>query len=411
MASGAAMDGVRGGRTVHPLRERAFRLWWTGATVSLMGDQFYLVALPWLVLQMTGSVLALGTIMMAAAVPRAVLMLMGGAVTDRVSPRRVMMHTAGVRSLAVAALAALVWAGVARTWHLYVLAFAFGAADAFALPAARAFLPSLVAPEQLPAANAASQTSAQLTTIVGPAPAGLAVKQFGLPAAFLIDAVSFLAILAALWTLPDPPRPASTARRASLWAAVGEGLRYVASDPALRALLALAAALNLCISGPVSIGVAALVKSRFDSPAAYGAIVSALAFGGLAGTLLGGAIRIRRRGWLMLIGGSVIGVAVGAVPVLRTLPLLLAGLAITGAAAGLVNIQLQSWFQVRVDRAMLGRVMSVTAFASFGLLPVSLAAAGVVAAWSVPLLFIGAGSLVVLTCVLAAGSRSVRAIE
>ncbi len=71
---------------VHPFRVRDFRLLWAGASISLFGDQFYLVALPWLVLQITGSGLALGTVLMAAAIPRAVFMLMGGAVTDRVSP-------------------------------------------------------------------------------------------------------------------------------------------------------------------------------------------------------------------------------------------------------------------------------------------------------------------------------------
>src|SRR5215472_12033399 len=86
----------------HPLRERNFRLLLTGSTISLLGDQCYLVALPWLVLQMTGSSVAMGTILMAAAVPRSVLMLIGGAVTDRVSPRKVMMTTASARTVLVA---------------------------------------------------------------------------------------------------------------------------------------------------------------------------------------------------------------------------------------------------------------------------------------------------------------------
>ena len=78
----------------HPLKSRNFALWWTGATLSLLGDQFYIVALPWLVLQMTGSALTMGMVSMCAGVPRAVLMLMGGAVADRMSPRKLMMITA-----------------------------------------------------------------------------------------------------------------------------------------------------------------------------------------------------------------------------------------------------------------------------------------------------------------------------
>src|SRR5262249_14442985 len=87
----------------HPLRNARFLLWWSGATVSLLGDQFYLVALPWVVLQLTGSGLAMGTVAMAAGIPRAVLMLLGGAVSDRTSPRRLLMATATARTLLVSA--------------------------------------------------------------------------------------------------------------------------------------------------------------------------------------------------------------------------------------------------------------------------------------------------------------------
>src|SRR5690242_19634006 len=93
----------------HPLRQRNFLRWWLGATISLAGDQFYIVALPWVVLQITGSGLAMGTVAMAAGIPRAVQMLMGGAVSDRSSPRRLLMATAAARTLLVAAIGVLLW--------------------------------------------------------------------------------------------------------------------------------------------------------------------------------------------------------------------------------------------------------------------------------------------------------------
>ena len=99
----------------HPLAISHFRNLWLGSAVSLFGDQFYLVALPWLVLQLTGSSLALGAILMTAAVPRAALMLAGGVLTDRLSPRRVLMATATARTLLVGAVAALVWSHPPRT--------------------------------------------------------------------------------------------------------------------------------------------------------------------------------------------------------------------------------------------------------------------------------------------------------
>src|SRR5215468_7199876 len=127
----------------NPLHNSKFRLLWMGSAVSLLGDQFFLVALPWLILQLTGSGVALGAILMAAAIPRAVLMLMGGAVTDRTSPRKVMIATASARTLFVGAIAALIYFHVLQLWHLYLLALGFGVADAFSLPASQTFLPSL----------------------------------------------------------------------------------------------------------------------------------------------------------------------------------------------------------------------------------------------------------------------------
>jgi MFS family permease len=121
-----------------------------GATISLFGDQFYLVALPWLVLQLTGSSLALGTILMTAAVPRAVLMLMGGFAGDQWSPRRILIGTASARALLVAAIAALSFIHAIRIWHIYLLAFAFGVADAFSFPALQALIPRIVSANQLP---------------------------------------------------------------------------------------------------------------------------------------------------------------------------------------------------------------------------------------------------------------------
>jgi MFS family permease len=132
-----------------PLRIPHFRNLWLGSTVSLLGDQFYIVALPWLVLQVTGSSLALGVIMMSAAVLRAFLMLMGGAVSDRIAPRNFLLVTNFARMLLVAAIAVLTWTHWIQVRHLYFLAFAFGIADAFGLPAGQALLPTLFARDQL----------------------------------------------------------------------------------------------------------------------------------------------------------------------------------------------------------------------------------------------------------------------
>ncbi|HEY7404404.1 MAG TPA: MFS transporter [Candidatus Angelobacter sp.] len=396
---------------VHPLRERNFRMLWIGSAISLLGDQFYLVALPWVVLQQTGSAVAMGTIMMAAAIPRAVLMLLGGALTDRISPRRILMGTASARTLFVAAIGALLWFHHLRIWELYILGFAFGVADAFAMPAFSAFLPSLLQREQLVAANSVFQTTAQLTTIVGPAPAGIVVKILGAAWAFILDAISFLFILAALWRLPDPSRAQPSAARPPMWRSILDGFSYVQKDVPLRTLLLLVAVLNFCLSGPLGVGLPYLAKTRFGSATAFGLLLASMAVGGLLGALLAGVWKMRRRGLLILSVCAVISFCLGAMGMLTHLWDSTAVLALMAAAAALSNVQIVAWLQQRVDPSVRGRVMSVVMLSAIGLAPVSLAVAGLMIAWNLKLMFLIAGAAMLLITSLGALQKEVREIQ
>jgi MFS family permease len=397
--------------TRHPLFNREFRYLWIGNTISGCGDQFFLVALPWLILQLTGSGAILGGIMMVGAIPRAALMLLGGAVTDRVSPRKIMMLTAALRTVLVATLAAVIWTAHVEVWQVYLLSFCFGVADAFAAPAAQTLLPSLVAPAQLPAANALSQGTQQLAMLAMPAPAGIIIAAFGVASAFSIDAVSFLFIIAALLMLRDPPRVESAVPRSNLAHSILEGLRYVKNDVALRTFLLVASVLNFCITGPLSVGLAFLAKSEFGSPATFGLLMSSVAAGSLAGLLLAGARQQRNRGRLLLVVSVIVGVCTALIGWLSQLWTLLPTLFIMSASAGFLNVHLLAWFQQRVDRAMLGRVISVLMFASLGLVPLSLAAAGVAVQWNLRGMFAGAGALVLAVTCIAALQRPVREIN
>jgi len=395
--------------TTHPLRGWKFRRLWIGSAISLLGDQFYLVALPWVVLQITGSAVAMGTILMTAAIPRAVLMLMGGAMTDRISPRRILLGTALARTVCVGAIGALLWFNVLQIWQLYLLGFAFGVADAFSMPASSAFTPSLVEKDQLVAANSLSQMTSQLTTIVGPAPAGLVIKSLGAAWAFILDAVSFLFIVAALWSLPDPPR-AEARVRPPLWQSVLDGIAYVRRDVALSSLMVLAAMINVCVSGPMSVGLAYMAKTRFGSPAAYGFAISALAAGGLVGALIAGVWKIKRRGPFLLAAATLIGCCVASMGLLASVTAIAGVLALMAAAAAVTNIHLASWMQARVEPAVRGRVLSVLMLAAVGLLPISLAGAGLLAAWSITGMYLLAGGAMLLVTAAGASRAPVRAI-
>lgn len=400
----------------HPLTAPHFRNLWLGATISLLGDQFYLVALPWLVLQLTGSSLVLGTILMIAAVPRAALMLLGGAIADRLSARRVLIGTATARTIFVGAVAVLVWLHVIRLWHLYLLTFAFGVADAFTLPAGPALIPTLVEPHQLQPANALMQGSAVMTQMVGPAPAGLLIKFWGIASALFFDALSFLAVIAALFKIPDPPKVAHASSgaspRPSVMHSIFEGLRAVRNDPALLFLMVIFATLNFCIAGPVGIGLAALAKFRFGSAAIFGTFLSAFSGGMLAGMAIGGMVKNpRKRGLQFIAMGTLCGlelVGIGLVPRVASIASLLA---IMGLGVGIVNVQFTTWIQLRVERAILGRVMSVLMFSAVGLIPFSYAISGVVAQWNLPALFVGAGALLAIASASALSAKAARDLD
>ena len=393
----------------HPLKNPNYRLWLIGGTISFLGDQFYLVALPWLVLQQTGSAVAMGAIMMAGAIPRAVLMLMGGAVSDRMSARKIMMATATARTVCVTVIGLLVWMRVLQTWELYALAVAFGVADAFAAPAQSAYMPSLVKREQLVAASSVSQSTAQLTTIAGPVPAGFVIQALGVAWAFFVDAISFLFIIGALWKLPDPPKTPSA--RKAMWHSIAEGISYVAKDVPLRSLMLLATIMNFCVSGPVAVGLAYFAKTRLGSPAAYGTLISSLAAGSLIGAVLAGLWKIRKRGILILLVAVVLGLCLSSIALAERIWSVAAILAVMGAAAGMLNVHIGAWAMQRIDIAVRGRVSSVLMLAAFGVAPISLGVAGFLVAWNLKLMFLFAGALMVVTAAGAAFQKPVRQIE
>src|SRR5438132_3559429 len=350
-----------------------FRNLWIGGGVSALGDQFYLVALPWLVLQLTGSNLAVGTVWMCAAVPRAVLMLAGGAISDRIAPRRIMMTTVSLRTIFVGAVGALAWLHIIQLWHLYILAFAFGVADAFGLPAFQAQLPALVDREQLPTANASFQSLYQIATMLGPAPAGLVIKALGVAWAFIIDAISFLFIFLPIYGLPRiTPTPKPRAEGKHFGHDIVDGLHYVWRDPAMRALMIVMAGVNLCVSGPIIVGLAALAKFRFGSPTAFGVLISSWSGGALLGSILAGTRKQRKhRGWTILLASGGVSLGIAALGVLSHELSLAAVLVAIGVIGGYNNVVLISWFQQRVEHAFMGRVMSVLMFGWVGLMPVS----------------------------------------
>jgi hypothetical protein len=371
-----------------PFAVRDFRLLWIGEAVSTLGDQFAMIALPWLALVLTGSALALGTVLALMAVPRAVLMVVGGAYVDRLSPRRVMLASNAVRLVAVGALGVIVLAGSVEMWMLYAFAVLFGVADAFFYPAQSAMVPELVSGEQLQQANGIVQGTAQFTTLLGPAAAGVAIAALsgaaaspgleGVGLAMLIDAATFVVSLATLLLITA--RKSHEASDGSVIGQIAEGIAFVWKMPSVRAMMGLSMAANLLIVGPFDVGLPVLAYSRLpEGAAAFGLIVSAFGGGsllGMAGATLLPPMPKAHFGSLMLVLFSIAGVAMALMAfVYSTLVALVLGTA-AGIILGYTNITYITWIQRRIPRNLMGRVMSVLMFSSMALVPVSMAVSG-----------------------------------
>ena len=396
----------------HPLKNADFRFLWIGSTISAFCDQFYFVGLSWLVLLFNGSGLVLGTVLMVEAVPRAAFMLVGGVVTDRISPKRILIVTAACRMILVTATAALSYWHRIQLWHLYGLALAFGTADAFGMPASQVLVPVLLSGEQLPAGNALLNSGAQTCAIAGPAPAGLILRKWSVASVFIIDAVGFLLVVLALWRVRNVPSSSHSSSSNGIWKTILEGWRYVIKDPPMRSLMFLVIVLNLCVGGPFTVGLAVISKQRYGSAAAFGMLLSSLAVGSLLGSLLPALIKYHyRRDLIVLSFGAVIGAEMIAMGLVRGFIPMMVLLAILGLGSGFTAVCFQSWLQARVDRNFLGRVMSIFMFATFGLLPISYAAAGALAQARLSLMFLGSGALVLAATVIAAVNKQIRAID
>jgi MFS family permease len=417
-----ALQRVRQFSLWQPLQTRNFRLLWIGESISLLGDQFHFVALSWLTLQLTGSGLALGTVLMAASIPRAVFMLVGGAVSDRLSPRGLMLVSNAARAAFVAALTALILRDAVQLWHLYVLAVAFGVVDAFFHPAFMTMVPALVDKERLEPGNALLRGTAQLSVLLGPAPAGLLIATVGLAAAFAIDAFSFLVATVTLGLMTGVGRPASApadeaglapGQADGLLASIHAGLRYAWSDPVTRAMLFIVAAVDFAFVGPFNVGLASLADHRFvGGSVAFGAMLSTWGAGALLGTLVAGSIgQPRRRGRIMLAVVSVLGLGLASLGVAPNVVLACAVIGAIGMGSGFVNVILIAWLQARTESNMLGRVMSMVMLASLGLAPISYALAGALVDLHATLVFAVAGAIVLTAMLLSAANQTVRNID
>ncbi|GKS86242.1 MFS transporter [Acidovorax sp. SUPP1855] len=397
------------------LQDSNFRWMVSGTAFTLLGDQFTLIALPWLVLQMTGDTLVLGTVLALMSVPRALFILIGGALVDRHSPKQVLMRTKYANLALLGLLSGLMLTGALTLWMVYALSLAIGLATAFSIPAGTAMLPHVVPRTQLQAANGISMGLRQLTMFLGPLLAGLLIALFGdgsradgtgtgamanatgIGIAFGLDALSFgvsawtlskVRLLAAAQapsghtegsTASTPPAAPGTAAPAVL-ASVAQGLAHFWRDRELRTCFLYWSAVAILIMGPLHIAMPVLASSLPHlGAAAFGALVGAHGAGTLAGMVASGMLPRLRWGSLgmtLLAFDATIGLLFMPMGVIGALWQGVALMLAIGLLGGFMQVRIFTWIQQRVPPALIGRAMALFMFIFMGLAPISAAATG-----------------------------------
>ncbi|MDT9000835.1 MFS transporter [Paucibacter sp. APW11] len=373
-----------------------FRWLLGGGLLSMLGDQFTLIAMPWLVLQLSQDPLVLGTVLALGSLPRALFILVGGAIVDRYSSKAVLMLTKLVNGALLATLAALVWTGTVSLPLVYAISLAIGLATAFSYPAGSSILPQVLPKDGLQMANGVLMGMRQLSVLLGPVLAGLLIAglgadpalreaaagadRHGLALAFGFDALSFLI---SSWTLAQvrllASEPGDEARQPVLQS-IAEAMRWCWRDVELRTLCLYFAAVSFFVVGPIQVALPVLAKTQLpDGAAALGLMFTVHGLGSLVGMGIAGA----KPHWrLSSLGATILLIDTIAALVFMPFGHIHAswqGAALLlplGALAGTVQVAVFSWMQRRVPAAMMGRAMSLFMFIFMGLAPLASAAAG-----------------------------------
>jgi MFS family permease len=362
------------------LRHRDFRLLWIGQSVSLLGDGIYLVAIAWLVYDISNEPGALALVGLAWTLPQVAGLLVGGVLSDRFERRRLLVIADLLRFAAIGAIAALALSNAAELWHLVVLVVFYGLGEALFQPTFTAIVPDVVPRQELLQANALKELMEPLgLRFAGPALGGLLIAVFDVGVAFLVDAGTFAlsAVAVALMSRQRPPREAVGSMRRDL----AEGFAYVRAHAWLWATLIGAAFFLFLTFGPFEVLLPYIIRNDLGGDAdTFGLVLAAGGLGSIMAALTLSRAGIPRRFVTFMWGAWFVG------------DLLLVLLAVAGAAWQMCLIALVSFglgtagmvvwntmINTLVPAEMLGRVSSFDWFVSMGLIPLSFAVTGPVA--------------------------------
>lgn len=365
---------IRVGRA---LAHRNFRLFFFGQAVSMIGTWVQQVALLWLVYRLTGSSTLLGITGFFEQIPTFLLAPIAGVLTDRWNRRRVLILTQSLMMIQAVLLALLVLSGTAQIWHLLVLSSFLGTVSAFDITGRQAFLSEMV-PRKEDLANAIALNSSIVNAarLVGPALAGLIIAATGEGVCFLLNALSYLAVLASLLRMEVTGRAvhASTTR---FWEGFRAGFWYTFGNRAIRRLLFLMAAVSF-LGMPYSVLMPIVVTEYFGGSAELlGYLMSASGTGALASAVyLAGRPTLKGLGVVVAVAPIAFGTALITVALSRTLWLTLPALVIMGFALMLQMASSNTLLQAISPEDRRGRVMSFSIMSFMGMIPLGSLALG-----------------------------------
>jgi MFS family permease len=389
------------------LRVRDYRLFWTGQWISLVGTWMQSATQAWLLTRLTDSPLALGLLGAASSAPFLLLVLAGGLLTDAVNRRRLIIVTQTLSMLQAALLAGLTLSGFVQPWHIIALAAVLGSINAFDIPARQAFIIELVGVDHLPNAIALNSSAFNVARVIGPAIAGFLVAVVGEGMCFLLNALSYLAVLYGLVSIAAPLRDAGKRAAARRPAALLTGIRYALGRREVALILGVVGMVSM-IAVPYRAFLPAMARHVLDIGAwRYGLLLSAAGIGAGAGGIILAGLRLRTDSYRRLLPlGLLVWCAAMTGFALSTQYLLsLVMLAAAGAGGIIYYNASNTMVQLGVDDEHRGRVMSVYALMHQGTASIGSLALGVTAtAYGTPMALLGGTLLACMALVAYVGA-------
>lgn len=362
---------------------REFRLLWLGAFASTVGTWMQEVAQNWLVLTLTGSAFLLGLDAFLGDVPIILFSLVGGVIADRLDRRKLLLTSQYLQMSFALILAALIYTHKVTIWQILLLSFLTGSAQAFGGPAYQALVPTLVQKQDLSNAIALNSIQFNLARIIGPLAAGLAFTALGAAACFLLNGVSFLAVILSLSLLKTHFIPKASGQ--DLMTELRGGLFFVKDQPALRSLTVLAFC-STFFGIPLMTMLPLFAKDIYHlGPKGYSMLMAFFGSGAVLGALLVAALgSYQRKARATLLMQVMFGIMVIIFSFSRNLGISLAALLLAGIALISVFAMISSLVQLLAPEAMRGRIMSIYMIAFRGGMPLGSLVTGSLASLHTP---------------------------